>query len=716
MRFSFMTVMALYVNGFQPQPMRSFFTPTSHQIHQLQAFRFPTKLSMVSQPLIKDTENLQEQNAEEDDEQDAIENLIIDFVSRISETPVGMIEEEDVLFAEPIFKELELLSKNNKGIDGDKNQVPEIMDLLLFRMTDEWQECIINDREIDFEPNIDLFNMVLDSWRRVIDEDNAAEVKERVLNIYNEIDELCDSGMESCYHTNETFDAIIDVIRFTRSKETGEETIQYYERMRDLEIVPTAKTYEHVIDIISKNREKTSASDAENLLREAMSLYPEMGTHIDVWNSILTAWAKSDLDISSDRIENILAMMDECNVKPNCQSFTIYLDSFAQRSHKESVEESERILNRLLDLHVNGQLEFEPDIVCWTTVIRGYTRLAKKRRVAAEKANKLLDKMITMYDEGQITVKADNIVYQSVFNAHCNAGFMYDAERILATMEYLWKQEGDESLRPTLRTYQLLIEGWMKSNVDDGVEKAESIFENVKTEFAEDDSELLPDVYRSLLLGYAKKENPDAALNMLKEMIQKGYTVDSFSFEKIIDSYASSGDFKKINAVVDLMEKCQQRELVQANERLYNTIIRAYIKEDRPGGICKLVQAIVKRMENQYENGNEAARPTIFTYNLLLKSCAKSNNDENEMKVAFNTAIAAFNEIRSNDSLDPDHVTYSSLIKCSTLLPEGEQKNKFIKATITQCAKNGFVNKHFVQDVAEYVSEGMARALAAKIQ
>ena len=95
-----------------------------------------------------------------------------------------MIEEEDVLFAEPIFKELELLSKSKKGIDGDKNQVAENMDLLLFRMTEEWQECIINDREIDFEPNIDLFNMVLDSWRRVIDEDNATEVKERVLNIY----------------------------------------------------------------------------------------------------------------------------------------------------------------------------------------------------------------------------------------------------------------------------------------------------------------------------------------------------------------------------------------------------------------------------------------------------------------------------------------------------------------------------------------------------
>lgn len=715
MRFSFVAVMALYVNAFQHQPLRSFFTPTTHQFHQFQAFRPSTKLSMVSQPLIEDKDNLQEENIEEDDEQEAIENLIIDFVSRISETPIGMIEEEDVLFAEPIFKELELLSKSKKGIDGDKNQVAEIMDLLLFRMTEEWQECIINDREIDFEPNIDLFNMVLDSWRRVIDEDNATEVKERVLNIYNEIDELCDSGMENCDHTNETFDAIIDVIRFMRSKETGEEAIQYYERMRDLEIVPTAKTYEHVIDFISKKRDKTSASDAENLLREAMYLYPEMGTNIDTWNSILTAWAKSDLDISSDRIESILALMDECNAKPNCQSFTIYLDSFAQRSHKESVEESERILNRLLDLHVNGQLEFEPDVVCWTTVIRGYTRLAKKRRVAAEKANKLLDKMINMYDEGQITVKADNIVYQSVFNAHCNAGFMYDAERILATMEYLWKKEGDESLRPSLRTYQLLIEGWMKSNADDGTEKAEIIFENVKTDFAEYDSELLPDVYRTLLLGYAKKSNPDAALNMLKEMIRKGYAIDSFSFEKIIDSYASSGEFKKINAVVDLMEKCQQRELVQANERLYNTIIRAYIKEDTPC-VSKLVQTIVKTMEKQYEIGNEAARPTIFTYNLLLKSCAKSNNDENEMKVAFNTAIAAFNEIRSNDSLDPDHITYSSLIKCSTLLPEGEQKNKFIKATITQCAKNGFVNKHFVQDVADYVSEGMARALIAKIQ
>jgi len=118
-------------------------------------------------------------------------------------------------------------------------------------------------------------------------------------------------------------------------------------------------------------------------------------------------------------------------------------------------------------------------------------------------------------------------------------------------------------------------------------------------------------------------------------------------------------------------------------------------------------------MIHLYDNGNKSVQPNIFTYNALLKACAKSASfDDVEKASAFSIAIATFNKIRSSDeNVRPDQVTYSNLMKCSQLLPEGESRDNLIKATFAHCEKNKLINQQILEDVDEFASERLSRML-----
>ncbi len=405
--------------------------------------------------------------------------------------------------------------------------------------------------------------------------------------------------------------------------------------------------------------------------------------------------------------------MDEYGAKPDVRSFTIYIDSFAQRSDWDSVKEADNILSKLVDLYLAGELGFEPDVTCWTTVIRGWTRLAKRKRKAAFIAEEVMEKMIVLEDEGKITVKADTVVYLSVLMGYVNARCMEDAERIFGIMEYLWKQ-GDEEMKPEIRSYTALMEGWTKCTTEGAMSNAEAMLERLLENYEDCEDEVLSGCYRALLFGYTRSNDPLKAEETLKLIVNKGFELDSILFDKVIEAYTNLEDVDKIKnvyVVFKLMESCRKQGKLEANERVYTALIRAIAKESK-SGMTEKSQKIIQRMEQLYKDGNDAVAPTIFTYNALLKNCANSIQfGEEERKAAFNIAISTFNFLRSSETLAPDWVTYNSLIKCSYLLKEGPQRDNLIIATTKQYVKDGIGHESFIRVLEEYASQELFRKL-----
>lgn len=688
----------------------------------------PLQMSFASPPPIEEQDQLDIDTniGIEANEYQETKDLIIDFVGRVAEIPVGSLEEEDLDFIVPVLNELLSFSESGTVFDSDDVHIAEFIDIIVLRLVDEWQEAIINDYDIpfDFKPDISIFNSAIMAWNRVNSRNIHAMVNQRVIGIYKVATELYGSGLESCQPTVETFNEILETIAFYKSKESGDAASEQFDRMIEFGISPNARSYKLLIDVIAKNRDKKdSASQADEFLRQAILRFPAKEASgddiipIESFNSVLAAWAKADERTASSKIESILSLMHGYGLKPNMQSFTIYIDSFAQRNDWDSVQESDYILTRLVDMFLANELDFEPDVIAWTSVIRGWMRLSRKRFSAAVKAENVMERMIVLQDDGKISVKADSIVYCSVLNAYCYAGKMDDAQRILSTMEYLWKQ-GDEDMKPSARTYKILIEGWVKSDSDSAMIQVEELMAKIKPLCEEENEEgLLGDIYKSLIFGYAKRGSASKAEDMLRIMVEKGYKVDAFCFDKVIDSYNRAlevQDIKKVYGIFELMESCQKQGMLQANERLYTSLIRAITNENKPG-VAKRAQTIVKRMIQLYDNGNKSVLPSIFTYNAVMKACAKSALlDDAEKASSFSIAIATFNKIRGSDG-GPDHVTYSNLMKCSQLLPEGEKRNNFIKATFSQCSKNEMVNVHFLDIVEESAPKELFRMLTRSL-
>jgi hypothetical protein len=163
----------------------------------------------------------------------------------------------------------------------------------------------------------------------------------------------------------------------------------------------------------------------------------------------------------------------------------------------------------------------------------------------------------------------------------------------------------------------------------------------------------------------------------------------------------------------ELMEECRRKGDIKPNERVYTSFIRALTR----GKANKLHQKaflILQRMRVFYDEGNKGIQPTAFTFNAVLNACAESRSEEDASSCleAFKIALGVFNDLRKSRD-GPDHVSFGNMIKCASLLPEGEQRNSVVSSTFRLCCEKGLVNTYVIRDLQHSASEDLWRSLLA---
>jgi len=224
------------------------------------------------------------------------------------------------------------------------------------------------------------------------------------------------------------------------------------------------------------------------------------------------------------------------------------------------------------------------------------------------------------------------------------------------------------------------------------------------------------DIYKSLLIAYTRLENPKRATGYLNIMIENdGMEPESMCYDRIIETYVRLGEAdcaKKSQGIFELLEKRRQAGAVQPNERVFTSFVRALTKSKSPG-LHKKADLILQRMNSLVEGGNSDVAPTIFTYNAVLNACAEcASIDGTPMQEAFQTSVRIFTELRKE--MEPDHVTYANMLRCSNLLPSAshqQTKDKFIAATFNLCCESGNVNNYLIRDLSRVVSKDLWTSL-----
>jgi hypothetical protein len=457
---------------------------------------------------------------------------------------------------------------------------------LLYRMTDEWQAAVQSkqhERAAELQPNSQDFLLVMQAWEKTMHTADDSGSKghrssykkktntnalpkavKRVYRLFSDQQDLARGGIQSLQLTDDICRLVLSVMSSSRDRGMDRKIWEAFEDIRnDANVHVDAVMYGSVISALAKSRDRNAADRAESMLRDAARRFPpavdengeSVGIGVDSFNVVLTAWAKSGQEDGPDRAEKLIVSMDKLDaehgnlgiVKPNVSSFTSLIDAYAQTNEWEGVGTAEGVLNRLLGHFLEGEAEgkgFEPNIASWTIVISAWARLSKNRRKgAADRASRLLKRMESLHAEGRITFAPDAIAYMTVMNA-----FAYSktpdgpvrADEILSEMHERYL-DGDDSMKPSPRSIQNIIDAWIKSDTPGAVAQAELALDRYEDLLEEASnledwgqvSEELKYIYRQMLFGWAKRNDPVRAQAYLVSMMERGMEPDSFCFDKV---------------------------------------------------------------------------------------------------------------------------------------------------------------------------------------
>ena len=687
-----------------------------------------------------------------------------EMLAAIDESPVGSLGVEEINFLRHMMNFLgeEDETEHDKNNSDDSESVAPLLERLLFRLLDEWSaggnnNDMRNDEVLadTVQPTLADFTLVFEAWEKDTlmysssrrKSDKGQEAVDRVSKLFGVLQELWEAdGVESLKPNQQILEIVLRVLASSRDRGMDRRAQAILESVKDgkqYNFEPTCDMYQSVILSLGRSKGKGSPHRAEMLLREAVEKFPPHvnpdtgkpgGVPIETFNKVLVSWAKSRDENGPERAEELIVYMDDLDrdlesggaVKPNLSSFTTLIDAYAQTREWEGVSCSERIFNRVLDHYLEGVIKEEPNIACWTIVISAWSRLAKKNRHGAEdRAAKLLKRMESLHDDGRISFGPDAIAMTATMNAWAfskNKIGPTQAELLLDEMHERY-MDGDDSMKPSVRSIKVIIDAWTKMADEDGaMEQAEVMLDRYEDHLyalgpPEGSPEVLQDIadiYREMLFGWTKCQ-PERALDYLLDMVDKDMQLDSFVFDKIIEAETrrlpeDPNAMARINKVFDVLEKCRKSDKVKPNERVYTSFIRALTRAQEQN-LAKKAYAILQRMDTLYEEGNQGIKPTVFTFNAVLNACGESVKNENSKPMeAFKVALTIFNDQRGQqDGLD--HVSFGNMLKCANLLPEGPQKEKFIVQTFKLCCDKGLVNAFVIRDLQASATEELWREL-----
>jgi pentatricopeptide repeat protein len=583
---------------------------------------------------------------------------------------------------------------------------------------------------------------------------DPSDVMKRVLRLYKTQLDVFESCQEPGYlrPTPGLVEAVLSVVA-ANVRERGMDrlawdVVQAYREtmtMGSEQETPTPLMYRYLIEVTARTRggaDRSSASRAEKILREAVKLHPPrrdshgnaLGMTIDSFNVILTAWAKSGLEYGPERAEKLLVWMEELEsrsenlgtLRPTVVSFTSLVDAYAQVNDWDGASKAEQILNRMLELHLNqkeaggddDQYDVEPNIATWTIVMSAWARLSKKHyKNAASRAYQLLRRMESLHADGRISFPPDAIAYVTCMNALAfskSAEGPDKAREILNEMNERYL-DGDDSMKPSPKSIRILIGSFVNLNSVGGMKVAEQVLDQYEPfldeiEDPDEAMEQLRDAYRTMLFGYCKADDPKSAQSYLLEMVERDMRPDCLCWDKVIEAYAKQMDdgrsLRRAVNVWELMKEEEARGHIKPNERLYTSYIRALAK-GKADNLATQSMSLLEEMRDGYRAGNKGLNPTVFTCNALLLACSEDSGSPVD---AFKVAVQIFNDVRTMKD-GPDQVTFGNMLRCANLLPDNDRRDTLIRSTFQLCCNRGFVNSFVIRDLQAVAPEPLWRSL-----
>ena len=459
------------------------------------------------------------------------------------------------------------------------------------------------------------------------------------------------------------------------------------------------------------------------------------------YNNVLNAWAKAAQALAEDRGRGT----PDSTLDTDISKLNVYTPS-------DAAERAEMILQDMETSYLLGTSTIAPDTTSYNTVLAGISK--SRGKDSMEKADALIKRMIHLTSggenvkEGVVNGSADDwsgahpdiITYNTLIESlpHTQEG-LDQSLKIFDMLEKKYSENGDERLKPNIRTANQVInayakyimekstKGYFESKEDRELalsyaEKARTLLKKMKKSYNDtNDKDVRPDAatFTTVIDAYARvglSRSASMADELLSEMKKTNYAPPNFrSYTAVATAWAKTpGDNRSLGRVQELVKEMEdvneqmeadakgksipRAKLVKPNTRTYTTLISAWAKSKEPTK-AKEALKVLQKMRALAKDGDKDARPTINTYNAVIDACARCQGLEEQveaLKIAFavNKAIKADSDVKANPT------TFANLIKCTKyLIPQGDERNNVATAVFESARKAGLASDRVIREM-----------------
>lgn len=605
-------------------------------------------------------------------------------------TPIGALDRQS------IDEAISTLKQSRKGTN-----MLSTADLLLRRLIDEitCDEDGTGPSYAEEVVGVDLLHGVLQCYQllsreaaefsrqnRASPDKSHAQKAEDLLN-YAEAASSKLGGVNMLTPGTDTYGIVIEAYAKVGDASKAEELLQRIEpkwlnetpspKSKNDRFYPTSNLYQSVLAAWAFSRQPNSARMAESVL-EKMSHLQRLGYDVRFktihYNLVINALAKSGEHGAAVRAEKIIDhMMRESKdssspgarrVTPCSRTFNTCLHAYANSKERNAAEKAEALLNRMEDLHQNGETkDCAPNRISYNNVITAWSRSGVKG--AAERAEAILAHMqrIAEMDESRET-SPNEISFNGVMAAWSTSNERGAAARCQALLAHMTKlcREGNKDVCPDTVSYSTTIHALAVSGEKNAAERAQALLESMEKLHKEGISRVRPNTvcYTAVLNAISKSRDPDMAkkaevlLQRMERMANDGnisVKPNHMTYATVIDCYSKSPQKGTANKARNLLDRLKQRAQegecdLKPNINTYTAVLDAYSREGQVADAEKLLQD----MEEQ------GPKPTSITYNVLIKAQARKRD-----ALAGVRAEAYIDRMKGND-VAPDRISYSSCV------------------------------------------------------
>ncbi|KAH6760660.1 hypothetical protein C2S52_008692 [Perilla frutescens var. hirtella] len=270
---------------------------------------------------------------------------------------------------------------------------------------------------------------------------------------------------------------------------------------------------------------------------------------------------------------------------------------------------------------MKGDMNERPDFDTYVIMIRRYARAGLP--FAAIRTFEYASSLDLLQDSG-----SENNLLEALVDSLCKEGHVRIASN------YLDKHaELDPSWSPSVRIYNILLNGWLRSRKP---KRAERLREQMKRAGVKANVV----TYGTLVEGLCRMRCPDMAMELVKEMKMEGVEPNAIVYNSIIDALGEAGRLKEALGMLERFSILETGPTVST----YHSLVKGFCKAGDLVGATKILNMMMV----------DKLLPTSTTYGYFFKYFSKVGNTE--------VALDLYNRMIKS-GYEPDRYAYHLLVK-----------------------------------------------------